>query len=119
MEKEKATIYDYVRTCRAHKNCKFCPLGCDVNGMGIACLDLVRYYPDKANEIILKWCKEHPVKTRQDKFLEMFPNADLGYEGYLEIEPCNIDKSLFDNETCAPRDCEKCKKEYWLAEVEE
>lgn len=74
---------------------------------------------DKTNEIILKWCKEHPVKTRQSEFLKMFPNAGISHKGYLEIEPCNIEKSLFDNVTCVPRYCEECKKNYWLAEVEE
>ena len=65
--------------------------------------------------------KEPFTKTRQSKFLEMFlemfPNADISYEGYLNIDPCDVDKSLFDDETCMPRDCEECKKEYWLAEV--
>lgn len=113
---KKATIFDYARMCKANiHNCENCPMwnyNCTVSTMDSTDVD-------KANEIILNWCKEHPIKTRQSKFLKMFPNADISYEGYLEVEPCNIEKSLFDSETCVPRDCEKCKKEYWLAEVDE
>lgn len=73
--KEKATIYDFVRVCRFHDECQECPLWdnncCDCS------TTLLDSDVDKLNDIILKWCKEHPVKTRQDKFLEMFPNADL------------------------------------------
>lgn len=39
--------------------------------------------------------------------------------GILEIRPCDIDNSLFDNENCVMKGCTKCKKEYWLAEVDE
>lgn len=119
MEKEKATIYDFARMCKTyHTNCPDCPMWNEVCTFCI--MDNTQV--DKANEIILKWRKEHPIKpikTRQSEFLKMFPNADISYEGYLEIEPCNIEKSLFDNVTCAPRDCEECKKNYWLAEVDE
>ena len=113
---KKATIYDYARLCASFEKCNqcilfnFCAEQCNMFSNDI----------DKANKIILKWCEEHSVKTRQDKFLEMFPNADISYEGYLEIKPCDIDKNLFDYEKiCVPRTCEECKKEYWLAEVDE
>lgn len=113
MEKEKATIYDYARMCKFYDDCNICPLG------KTTCHLFISENPDKANEIILKWCKKHPIKTRQSEFLKMFPNAGISHKGYLEIEPCNVEKSLFDTVTCVPRDCEECKKEYWLAEVEE
>ena len=117
---KKATIYDYVRMCKHFDDdCQECPVFYQQTKTGLNCEDFIRHFPDKANEIILKWCEEHPVETRQDRFLKMFPNADTSYGGYLDIEPCNIDKSLFDNEACSPRDCEECKKEYWLAEVDE
>lgn len=113
---KKATIYDYVRMCKNHKGCRGCLLSVDVNGMNIACLDLVRDYPGKANEIILKWCKEHPIKTRQDEFLKMFPNAPLVDE-VINICPNIIDIQY--NVDCDEFSCEQCKKSYWLAEVDE
>lgn len=63
--KEKATIFDYARMCKSMKKCENCPLGINNTGEGIACSYLIREIPDKANEIILNWCKEHPVETRR------------------------------------------------------
>ena len=38
-----------------------------------------------------QWAKEHPIKTRQNKFLKMFPNADL-CQDVIDISPCSIEK---------------------------
>lgn len=125
MEKEKATIYDYARICNNISECNDCPLGTKKNGEGIACSYLMRKTPDKANEIILKWIKEHPVKTRQDKFLEMFPNAQISSDGVIEIMPCAIEKNkhITSNSSCTVahgfNNCDECRKKFWLAEVEE
>ena len=116
---EKATIYDYARMCKAFKNnCGICPMSIGNNGTIELCAKLVMKYPDKANKIILNWCKEHPVETRQDRFLKMFPNANI-CRGCLEISPCNVDIRQFDSEKCGTKSCAQCRKEYWLAEVEE
>lgn len=110
--KEIATFYDYARLCNYYSkkviNCKKCPLF-------DACSDSspVRN-ADESNEIILNWCKEHPVKTRQDKFLEMFPNARM-HGGIITICPNDIG----DSTVCSTSECYKCQKSYWLAEVEE
>ena len=116
MKEEKATIYDYARICKKHDNCKNCPLGLYNNGKGKSCDYLIRTSPDKANEIILKWIKEHPIKTRQNKFLEMFPNAILDDNGVLNVEPCDFDKDYSAND-CSKFSCPDCRKKYWLEEV--
>lgn len=55
------------------------------------------------------------VKTRQEKFLEMFPHAFV-LNGALNICPGDIDVRC----TChGPKDCADCKKEYWLAAEKE
>lgn len=111
---EKATIFDYARMCNAHSDCGICP----IQGMSLC----VRYSRgvgdiDKANEIILNWCKTHPAKTRQSEFLKMFPNADLSYD-FIDICPRTIDKRLSGKKKCVGESCMGCKREYWLAEVE-
>lgn len=115
MEKEKATIYDFARMCKTyHANCPDCPMW---NEVCIFCI-MDNTQIDKANEIILKWCKEHPVKTRQSELLKAFPNVPIDIET-VAICPLDFDK-LFDKETCDSYvDCTACKKEYWLAEVDE
>lgn len=112
----KATLFDYARMCKNMKKCENCPLGINNTGEGIACSYLIREIPDKANEIILNWCKEHPVETRQDRFLKMFPNAALVNED-INICPKDIDNQY--GADCNKLSCHTCKKEYWLAEVDE
>ena len=108
---EKATIYDYARMCNFYKNCDDCPLF-------LKCGALIAKETDKANEIILNWCKEHLVKTRQSEFLKMFPNA-IRFENsnIIAIKPCNMDTD-YASKPCTLT-CEECFKEYWLAEVQE
>lgn len=121
---EKATLYDYARMCEGMDDCIHCPLCMGNNGTKEICNYFVRAYPDKANEIILNWCKEHPVETRQDRFLKMFPNAKLSSDGLVSICAQGCDKSWncklnIDANNIENIDCTDCMKEYWLAEVEE
>lgn len=88
---EKATIYDYARMCRTVKTCENCPLCAKYNGTNLSCDDLLIRNPDKANEIILKWCKEHPIKTRQSELLKAFPNVPIDIET-VNICPLDFDK---------------------------
>lgn len=111
---KKATIYEFARMCKenVHK-CKNCPMWnykCTIFTMDSADID-------KANEIILKWCEEHPIKTRQSEFLKMFPSAETDNDGVLVCCPKWIDKDF----RCdmSSRLCIECRKEYWLAEVDE
>ena len=107
--KEKATIFDYARMCKGYKGtCIDCPLD--------PCTDAIIDSTDKANEIILNWCKEHPVETRQDKFLKMFPNAAL-LNKILKICPEEID--IVSGIDCGKQSCYTCRKNYWLTEAKE
>ena len=116
---EKATLYDYARMCNTeNKYCRECPLSESNTNANLSCDEYLLKYPDKANEIILKWCKEHPVKTRQSEFLKMFPNA-VRFENsnIIAIKPCDMDKDYASNPCTLT--CEECFKKYWLAEVKE
>lgn len=124
----KATIYDYARMCKAYykRGCEGCLLCFETNAENEWCDDFVKKFPDKANEIILNWCKEHPIKTRQSEFLKMFPNAEKLPNNVVNVSPCHVDKKLFVGLTtvdCITSKgyscCAQCKKEYWLAEVDE
>lgn len=108
---EKATIYDFARMCNSHKDCTKCPIAKTAS----LCHLCIAEQPDKANEIILKWCEEHPVKTRQSKFLEMFPNVKIDENAVVRICPIHVDA----NSSCVSIDCAKCREEFWLAEVDE
>ena len=122
---QKATIHDYARMCKRIGNCAICPLSIHNNKKEELCDAFLIECPDKANEIILNWCKEHPEVTRQDRFLKMFPNAKIRNDGVLGIAPCSIDKDEYiDLDRCScPKahgfTCRECHREYWLAEVDE
>lgn len=114
--KEEATIFDYARMCTNQKNCIACSLNSRKNGMGVGCVELIKKHSVKANEIILNWCKEHPIETRQDRFLKMFPNARKRSDGTLCICPNTVDETF--NVICSDRPCSECYEDYWLAEME-
>lgn len=69
-------------------------------------------------ERIEQWAKEHPVKTRQSEFLKMFPNASVGYNGTLVICPSQADTKAVSECIRSERNCDKCKRDFWLKEIE-
>nr|DAF01640.1 MAG TPA: Rap1a immunity protein [Caudoviricetes sp.] len=112
--KKTATIFDYARMCRTyHTNCPDCPMWNEVCTFCI--MDNTQV--DKASEIILNWCKEHPVETRQDRFLKMFPKAKTNAEGRIVICPNSVEYDYMHG--CANVSCPQCMDKYWLAEVDE
>lgn len=77
-------------------------------------------------EQVKQWAKDHPVKTRADKFFELFPDACNFYPAdpfpYKKIPDfCpNRFAGNVDNLNCFARnDCVQCKVNFWLAEASE
>ena len=70
---------------------------------------------EEAIAIVEQWAKEHPIKTRQSEFLKHYPGARI-FSGCLYACPNDV----FDNTNinCNKQTCMACKKEFWLAEVE-
>lgn len=66
-----------------------------------------------------QWAAEHPIKTRQSVFLEMFPNAPIYTNTHnVALDPCLVDTTLRGH--CPTgRGCDICRREFWLAEVED
>lgn len=76
----------------------------------------------RAVKFVERWDAEHPVKTRQSVFLEQYPETRIGDDGVLQINPCSISASHRNARgNCATirRECPDCRREFWLAEVEE
>ena len=110
------------RMCDAHLLCKNCPLKlkfCDCHydkNFEDVTHSLEKEELIKIIEIVDKWSKENPRKTRQSEFLKMFPNVRL-YGDQIDICPKTVDvKSNLCNEYDC--ECDKCKKDYWFTEVE-
>lgn len=112
-----------VRMCKSSSGCENCLFnkGFDEHPIfpcrsSLSCKERVAI--EKCVSIVEKWSAENPIKTRQSEFLKMFPNASIGVNGAITICPCHID-AKFETEICGISKCEDCKKEYWLAEVEQ
>lgn len=119
---ETDLLRDYCRMCDMHdETCMFngenCPLlscrGKIFTGTG-NCREWVCKNPEKVAEIVKGWAREHHLKTRQDVFLERYPNAVIN-DGAIIIEPCVIEKGII---KCDTKGCINCMKEYWLAPAE-
>ena len=111
------------RMCKSFNGC--CN-GCEVKkrmGAGNVCFHYMAQHPQEVVEIVERWAKDHPRKTRQSELLKMFPNAQI-FEGVLKIEPCELIDSKLNSEECHSYDefglsgCYECRKNYWLEEVD-
>lgn len=68
-------------------------------------------------EIVEKWSKEHPRKTRQSVFLEQWPNCMIDDDGIVEICSRNIDK-MHGCDLGRSGGCTDCRRGFWMQEVE-
>lgn len=114
-EKNRMTKPDSNMECTI--GCINCPLSYKNNGSNVWCAYLLKENPEKAVSIVEKWSAEHPKETRQSKFLKMFPNAELDDNGTISICPLFIEPNM-ECRLCSKTSCDKCRKKYWLAEVE-
>lgn len=110
------------RMCDMHESCQAgCPLYEERTQNPLLIFTMCSQYchtsPEEAVRIVEKWSAEHPVKTRQNEFLEFHPNADIR-EGILNLCPRRVDLNSVKMEACKRLVCSECKKQYWLAEVE-
>lgn len=70
--------------------------------------------------IVEQWAKEHPVETRQSRFLKEFPNTSVYVDGTIDICPRYMDKT----KECevwedAEKECVECEREFWGTEVDD
>ena len=113
--KEKDRMHEMMKG-----NCEKCGLSYANNGMRANCIGLFGECPEKAVEIVERWAKEHPRKTRQSEFLKLFSNARIAADGCIggfcpnDLDTtfdCPMNKAPY--HTCCP----ECRRAYWRAEV--
>lgn len=123
-------IKEYKRMCKAYKKDestygygKSCDGNCPLfNTRHQPHLIVDFSNPELFSEIYTKveeWSNIHPLKTRQNEFLKIFPNAKL-QTGIIDICPGDYERNLLNKEFCCPTKtaCAKCRKDYWLASIE-
>ena len=113
------------RMCRSQgTKCKGCPANFDsMFCCGVAAISKLDAKEQVA--IVEKWSAEHPKKrrkTRQDVFLEKYPESFVGDSGVLRICPRHISAYYRDdNGDCIDTEqmCVDCRREFWMEEVTE
>lgn len=66
-----------------------------------------------------EWSAAHPRKTRQSVFLEQYPDAEIDSGGAIAICPTAFSSAYRDDtEKCVYVSCAKCRREFWMQEVE-
>ena len=96
--------------------------GCEVNermGAGEVCIHYMAQHPQEVVEIVERWGKEHPRKTRQSEFLKMFPRVKIERDA-IKFCPADMDSDF----RCQAKEelsfsCATCKRKFWLEEVED
>lgn len=122
LEYEKARI----RMCRTmiikEGGCSACPL---YDKLKLRCMIPASVFQKTDEDAIkknidevIKWAKDHPVKTRQSEFLKMFPHAQKR-DGIINICPLSVDKDHKTNSECLKTNCGGCRQRFWNEEVSE
>lgn len=113
---ERNRMCDYYWGGNAISGCAECP------AFENTCSTSFRSVTAEYIEAVERWSQEHPRKTRQDVFLEQWPDAELTKDGAVSICPIAV-SAAYRNKTggCAsptrPR-CAACRREFWMQEVE-
>ena len=98
------------RMCNSFETCGMCP------AFEFSCSELRKIQQNPTIvSIVERWSKENPRKTRQDVFLEQYPEASC-VDNILMSCPKVIDKNFSCSNTCF--NCAECRREFWMQEVE-
>lgn len=99
--------------------------GCEVKkrmGAGDVCINYMKQHPQEVVEIVERWGKEHPRKTRQSEFLKLFPKGRLMSDGMLKFCPQEVDSGfmcpMIEKKSLGIH-CVDCRREYWLSEEDD
>lgn len=122
-------IKEYKRMCEYFDSkenparaCEGCPLEWLPNGCHMI---EIADNAEKCVAGVEQWSKEHPVITRQNKLLNLFPLMDAIEDGCIEICPLLFDRSFHDRNDrgwCTENDnkvCPECKRRFWMEELKE
>ena len=108
-------IKERQRLCQTYVCCFECPANNDNDGCKFS--TITGYDATEQIRLLEKWSAAHPQKTRQDVFLEQYPNAPRDCDNILMINPCDLDLTIHGKDECYTDNCLKCRHEYWTRKV--
>lgn len=100
---------EYQRMCSSYLRCSDCPLYTDRPCDGFPS-NYTEGFSAKIIKTVDEWSAAHPCKTRQDVFLEQYPEARC-VDNILVVCPKVIDKNFSCSTTCF--NCQDCRREFW------
>lgn len=104
------------RMCDSFETCGMCP------AFEFSCSELRKIQQNPTIvSIVERWSKENPRKTRQDVFLEQYPEAKCLEDGAIVICPAALSSAYRNSigECKSPEEyCKDCRREFWMQEVE-
>lgn len=99
---------EFRRMCKSSSDCTKC------QHHGDKCDNAIGLF-EKTVAMVEQWSREHPRKTRQDVFLEQWPETKL-FDGIIDIKPCSLVASI--RSECPKTFCYECRSKFWMQEVE-
>lgn len=114
-------IEERKRMCKSFgETCKGCP-GFDIYEEALCLVDRESTLNAAAQiAIVEKWSDEHPYKTRQDVFLEQYPETNLDRYGIIQICPTQLFSSYRSPKlgcTNSTMMCHDCRRRFWMQET--
>ena len=85
------------------------------------CIESNIWTPEEVVSMVEEWSITHPLKTRQDAFLEQWPTAKIDEIGCLDVCPYLVSATHRNKYGHCANDgvtCCDCRKEFWRQEVE-
>ena len=113
-------VKEYLRMCTNVDECEDCPVY-KTDFCAVPAKERSQESAEKIVELVEEWSAAHPRKTRQDVFLEQYPESDIDLNGILDVCPAPIFRSHRSSRGgCSDfyKDCNECRSEFWLQEVE-
>lgn len=114
-------LQEHERMCVSYDHCVDCPLS---EGVSKCSYWPSTQRPEGYSQIVKAvedWSAAHLHKTRQDVFLEQYPETVLDSFGVIAFCPKGISAAYRDSsEICKNPEkmCRDCRKEFWMQEVE-
>lgn len=109
-------IKEEIRMCAEANDCIDCPL-CSTDYCSMSPKKRPQEEAEKIVTLVEEWAVAHPIKTRQDVFLEQWPNAKIFIDGVLDICPIELDGHYPCKSTGIKMCCQTCRQEFWSQKV--
>ena len=113
-------VKEYLRMCTKVDECEDCPVY-KTDFCAVPAKERSQESAEEIVDLVEEWSAAHPRETRQSMFLKQWPEAAIDSYGVLNLCPTPISKShrnIYGKCTHAGVKCDKCRREFWMQEVE-